>query len=128
MAGGLTGRVGFIPYQDDPVDIYRMLDVVVHASTRPEPFGLTIAEAMSCGRPVVLAAAGGAAELFTPGVDALGHTPGDVAGLAAAIARLAGDPDLRAHLGANARRTAVEQFSLARYGREITAVYVSHLR
>ena len=90
----------------DPADVYRMLDVVVHASTRPEPFGLTIAEAMACGKPVVVAAAGGAAELFTPGHDGLGHPPGDVVGLADAIARLAADPALRARLGANARRTA----------------------
>ena len=60
-ANGLAGRVGFIPYQTDPADVYRMLDVAVHASIRPEPFGLTIVEAMSCGKPVVVSAAGGAA-------------------------------------------------------------------
>jgi glycosyltransferase involved in cell wall biosynthesis len=124
-AGGLAGRVGFVPFRPDPADVYRMLDVAVHASTRPEPFGLTIAEAMACGKPVVVAAAGGAAELFTPGHDGLGHTPGDVMELADAIARLAADPGLRARLGANARRTAVERFSQARYGREIAAVYAA---
>jgi glycosyltransferase involved in cell wall biosynthesis len=122
---GLAGRVGFIPFQADPADVYRMLDLAVHASTRPEPFGLTIAEAMSCGKPVVVAAAGGAAELFTPGHDGLGHTPGDAAGLAAAIARLAADPALRARLGTNARRTAVERFSHERYGPEIAALYTA---
>jgi glycosyltransferase involved in cell wall biosynthesis len=126
-ARGLAGRVGFVPFQSDPRDAYRMLDVVVHASTRPEPFGLTIAEAMSCGKPVVVAAAGGATELFTPWEDALAHTPGDAVCLAAAIRRLAGDPDLRARLGASARQTAVARFSLERYGREITAVYTSCL-
>jgi glycosyltransferase involved in cell wall biosynthesis len=126
-AGGLSSRVGFVPFVADPADVYRGLDVVVHASTRPEPFGLTIAEAMSCGRPVIVAAAGGAAELFTPGEDALAHAPGDVAGLARAIARLAGDPALRARLGAGARRTAVERFSLERYGGQIAEVYASCL-
>ena len=125
---GVADQVGFIPYQSDPAGVYRSLDVAVHASTRPEPFGLTIAEAMGCGKPVVVAAAGGAAELFTPGHDGLGHTPGDVMGLADAIARLAADPSLRARLGANARRTAVERFSQERYGREIAAVYAACLR
>jgi glycosyltransferase involved in cell wall biosynthesis len=124
-ANGLTGRVGFVPFQPDPADVYRMLDVVVHASTRPEPFGLTIAEAMSCGRAVVVSAAGGAAELFTEGEDGLGHPPGDVAALAAAVGRLAADPELRRRLGANARRTAVERFGPDRYGREVAAVYRS---
>ena len=39
----------------------RALDVVVHASTSPEPFGLVIAEAMACGRAVIVSDAGGAA-------------------------------------------------------------------
>jgi glycosyltransferase involved in cell wall biosynthesis len=120
---GLADRVGFIPYQHDPAPIYRGLDVAVHASTRPEPFGLTIAEAMACGKPVVVAAAGGATELFTPGHDGLGHAPGDAEDMARAIARLAGDPELRTRLGANARQTALERFSQERYGREIAAVY-----
>ena len=94
-----------------------------HEAGIAEPFGLTIAEAMSCGRPVVVAAAGGAAELFTPEYDGLGHTPGDTMELAAAISRLAADPALRAQVGANARRTAIEQFAHERYAREIAAIY-----
>jgi glycosyltransferase involved in cell wall biosynthesis len=120
---GLAGRVGFIPFQPDPADVYRMLDIVVHASVRPEPFGLTIAEAMSCGKAVVVAAAGGAQELYTPDHDGVGHAPGDTTGLASGIARLATDPALRARLGANARRTAVERFSRERFGREMGAIY-----
>jgi glycosyltransferase involved in cell wall biosynthesis len=120
---GVADRVGFVPYQDDTAVVYRSLDVVVHASTRPEPFGLTIAEAMSCGQPTVVAAAGGAAELFTDGIDALGHEPGDAASLADAITRLTADAPLRARIGEAARRTAVERFGMERYGREIASVY-----
>jgi glycosyltransferase involved in cell wall biosynthesis len=125
-ANGLAGRVGFIPFQTDPAEVYRMLDVVVHASIRPEPFGLTIVEAMSCGKPVIVSAAGGALELFATGHDGIGHDPGNAPALADAIARLAGDPTLRSQLGANARRTAVEKFSQVRYGREIAAIYAAY--
>jgi len=120
---GLTGRVGLVPFQDDPVSVYRSLDIVVHASTRPEPFGLTVAEAMSCGRAVVVSAAGGAAELFRDGEDALGHSPGDVPALASVLTRLLTDTSLRRRLGEAARRTAVMQFGTGRLASEVEAAY-----
>ena len=119
---GLTGRVGLVPFQRDPLAVYRALDIVAHASTRPEPFGLTIAEAMSCGRAVVVSAAGGAVELVEAEVSALTHAPGDVAGLAAQLGRLVGDAGLRARLGEAARRRAVELFEPSRFGRELAGL------
>ena len=124
-ARGLTGQVGFIPFAADTAPLYRALDVVVHASTRPEPFGLTVAEAMACGRPVVVSAAGGAVELFTEGIDALGVAPGDSEGVANAVRRLVGDAELRARLGAAARRTAEARFDGTGYGRRLLAFYES---
>ena len=56
----------------DPAAALRALDVVVHASTRPEPFGRVIVEGMACGRAVVAVRDGGAAELFEDGLTALG--------------------------------------------------------
>ena len=47
---GLAGRVGFVGYVPDTAAAMRALDVAVHASTEPEPFGLVIAEAMACRR------------------------------------------------------------------------------
>ncbi len=125
---GLAGKVGLVPFQDDPVAVYRSLDVVVHASTRPEPFGLTIAEAMSCGRAVVVSAAGGAAELFRDGEDGVGHPPGDVPALAAAIARLLADDTFRHRLGEAARRTALARFGSGRYDADVAATYAGGCR
>ena len=65
--------------------MFRALDVVVHASTKPEPFGRVIVEAMSCGRAVVVAKDGGAAELFEDGVSALASPPGDASALAGVL-------------------------------------------
>src|SRR5438309_2205992 len=85
---GLSDRVGFTGFVTSPDEALRALDIVVHASTAPEPFGLVIAEAMACGRAVIASDAGGAREILTPGVDALGHTPGSASGLAARIVEL----------------------------------------
>ncbi|MDY3558326.1 glycosyltransferase family 4 protein [Gemmata sp. JC673] len=120
---GLADRVAFVPFQPDPSGVYRALDVMVHASTLPEPFGLTIAEAMACGRAVVVSAAGGAAELFTDGEDALGAAPGDVPAIAGAVKRLAESADLRSRLGGNARRTAEAKFDSLRYGPQFLQIY-----
>ena len=120
---GLTDSVGLVSFQDDPVHVYRSLDIVVHASTRPEPFGRTIVEAMACGRPVIVSQDGGAAELFTHDYDAVGVPPNDAESLAAAILGLADDGDRRTRIARAARATAAERFSRDRLGQNITDVY-----
>ena len=122
-ASGVADRVGITGFVVQPEAALRALDVVVHASTAPEPFGVVIAEAMACGRAVVMSHAGGAAELVTPNVNALPHTPGDVNELAAAIERLARDAALRARLGAAARATAERMFDRARLADDLIPVY-----
>lgn len=130
LAAGLphSSDVGFIDFQAETSGVYKALDVVVHASTRPEPFGLMIIEAMASGKPVVVTQAGGAAELFSPGVDALGFPLGDELALATAIERLASDTILRRKLGENARRTAETRFDRARLGPQLLDAYNMFLR
>jgi glycosyltransferase involved in cell wall biosynthesis len=120
---GLAECVGLVPFQHDAAAVYRGLDIVVHPSERPEPFGRTIVEAMAMGRPVVVSRAGGAAELFVEGESALGHQPGDAAGLARAVLELARDEALRARLGTAARAEARARFDRRRLGREVSAAY-----
>ncbi len=118
-----AGRLGFVGFQDDPAPVYRALDVVVHASTLPEPFGRTIVEAMACARAVVVARAGGAAELFEHDRDAVGVPPGDPAALAAALVDLAADAPRRGELGLAARATAVRDFHRDRLGPQVLDAY-----
>lgn len=120
---GIADRVGFTGFVADAGAALRALDVVVHASTDPEPFGLVIAEAMACGRAVVVSDAGGAHELFTRGHDGLAHAPGDVAGLVARLTELAGQPDLRARLGRAAADTARQRFDRGRLAGQLMSVY-----
>ncbi len=120
---GISARVGFTGFVQDPAPAMRALDVVVHATTVPEPFGLVIAEGMACGRAVIASAAGGAGEIVMSDVDALVHEPGDVEGLRQAIDRLVKDADLRARLGKAARATAEARFDRARIGREMVPIY-----
>jgi glycosyltransferase involved in cell wall biosynthesis len=121
----LSHRVGFTGYLERPAEAMRALDIVVHASTEPEPFGLVIAEGMACGRAVIASHAGGAAELITSERDALGHPPGDACVLASSIERLTTDADLRARLGRAARETALHRFDRSRLAGELVPLYLS---
>jgi glycosyltransferase involved in cell wall biosynthesis len=122
---GVSHRIGFTGFIEEPAAAMRALDIVVHASTQPEPFGLVIAEGMACGRAVIVSEAGGAAELITAGADALGHPPGDVNLLAGCITRLATDAGLRARLGRAGRHTAEQRFARARLATELIPLYRS---
>ncbi|HWX56837.1 MAG TPA: glycosyltransferase family 4 protein [Verrucomicrobiae bacterium] len=120
---GLEGRVGFTGFVDKPSDAIRALDIVVHASTRPEPFGRVIVEAMACAKPAITTGAGGAAELVTCGQDALTFRMGDPADLAERIGELARNAALWRQLGAAGRKTVLEKFDRRRLGRQLADVY-----
>ena len=119
----LDGNVGFTGFVDQPAAAIRALDIVVHASTSPEPFGRVIAEAMACGKAVIAAAAGGALEIVTSGQDAIAIAPGDASALADSIRQLVCDAPMRARLGAAARQTAEARFDRARMARELIPIY-----
>ncbi|MDM9383292.1 glycosyltransferase family 4 protein [Chlorogloeopsis sp. ULAP01] len=123
----IADKVDFLGFQQNIAEIYRSLDVVVHASTQPEPFGLAIVEAMACGRPVIVSQAGGAAELFTHNYDAIGVPPGDSIALAAAILDLLDHAEKRQFISEKARQTAIEHFSHKRLSQQVIAVYNSVL-
>jgi glycosyltransferase involved in cell wall biosynthesis len=82
---------------------------------------------MGAARALGLSPPGAAASLVRPEIDALTHQPGDAAGLARAIARLAQDPVRRAALGASARASALARFTQTRFVDEVCAVYGSLL-
>jgi glycosyltransferase involved in cell wall biosynthesis len=120
---GLTSDVGLVPFQKDVARVYQGLDVMVHASERPEPFGRTIVEAMASGRSVIVARGGGAVELFEEGRTALGFRPGDAVDLTQKIIELVQDGELRSRLSGAARANAEKRFGRERLADEIIAAY-----
>ena len=121
---GVGDRVGFTGYVENPAATMRALDIVVHASTKPEPFGLSVVEAMACGRPVVAANAGGVAEIISTG-GALGVQSGNPDDLASCLKRLIETPHQKQELVRRAREAAEKLCSPLRLQREITAYYES---
>ncbi len=58
----LDEHVTFAGHRSDMAHFYRTADLVCHLSSKPEPFGRTLTEALACGTPVVAWDRGGAAE------------------------------------------------------------------
>jgi glycosyltransferase involved in cell wall biosynthesis len=103
---GIGDRVEFRGFVHDVPQQLTGVDVLVHASVIPEPFGQVVVEGMAAGLAVVAANKGGPAETITNEFDGLLVPAGDVNALAEALQRLAGDGELRQRLGNNARVTA----------------------
>jgi glycosyltransferase involved in cell wall biosynthesis len=122
---GVSHRIGFTGFVDHPAAAMRALDIVVHASTQPEPFGLVVAEGMACGRAVIASNKGGVTELITAGSDALDHPSGDAQALAKRITQLATDCELREKLGRAGRATAEHRFGRAGLTLELVPIYQS---
>jgi len=76
--------------------------------SRYEPFGIALLEAMAVGVPAVATATGGILDFARDEENAVLVPPDDPDALAAAIARVDADDDLRQRLVAGGRETAAE--------------------
>jgi glycosyltransferase involved in cell wall biosynthesis len=103
---GLHDRVRLTGHVDDMPGVYGALDLVVHTSLEPEPFGLVVLEAMAAGRVMVAADAGGPAEIINHAADGWLYPMGDVNALANAMILLMEDGSLRRRLAAQAPERA----------------------
>lgn len=86
-------------------------DVVAAPSIYLEPFGLTAAEGMACGTPVVASCFGGTKEIVAHQETGIVLNPFDVDALARALTDLLTDPERRAAYGEAAKQRVEEQFT-----------------
>lgn len=119
---GIAGQVEFRGFQEDVFAELAELDVLVHCSTSPEPFGQVVVEGMAAGLAVIAAAEGGPAEIVADGVDGLLVPPRRPDLLADALTRLVGDPSLRRSLGAEALLSSA-RFAPETTARQVLTVY-----
>lgn len=92
-------------------------------SSRFEPFGIVLTEALSAGLPIVsFDCPHGPGEILTPGVDGLLVPPEDVSALADGICTLIEDDALR-HRFARAAVETAEEFSMETIGNQWTRLF-----
>lgn len=106
----LAQQVMFLGSRDDVPDIIAASDVVLHASTDPEPFGLVVVEGMALGRVVIASSLGGPSEIIDSG-SGLTFSPDHPEELAAHLSMLLANPEARRTVGEAGRRRA-ERFDI----------------
>ncbi len=127
---GLAHQIHFTGWRyrlDDIPEVMAAMDVLLHTSVRPEPFGLVLVEAMATGKPVVASKAGGVLEVVDPNVTGLLARPGDWREVADGALRLIREPATAEAMGRAGRRRAERLFEVGAYARKIEALYGSVL-
>ncbi|HVL81586.1 MAG TPA: glycosyltransferase family 4 protein [Actinomycetota bacterium] len=108
---------------DRLVELYNEAEVVVVASVY-EGFSLPAVEAMACGVPLVTTTGGALPEVTGPDGEAALHVPpGSPDAIAAAIARLLDDPDLRARLARGGRARVLDRYTWEEAASQTVDVY-----
>jgi glycosyltransferase involved in cell wall biosynthesis len=124
---GLDESVSLTGYRSDIPSIMKDADIVICASSSPEPFGRVIIESMALGTPVIATNAGGATDIISDGETGLLVAIKDSGAMAQAISRLGNDFDLRERLRTAALRAVSDRYTSQKHAERISDIYCSVL-
>ncbi|OGW39034.1 MAG: hypothetical protein A2Y97_02355 [Nitrospirae bacterium RBG_13_39_12] len=117
---GLESRIifpGFIPNEEAPL-YYNASDIFIFPTLRLESFGIVIAEAMACKRPVIASRIGSIPYVIDDGIDGVLIEPGDYRGLAEQIKKILYDYAYSEKIAQNAYAKARSRFDIEKMIRE----------
>jgi len=115
-------HVFFLGHRNDVPALLRQADVFLLTS-RYEPFGIALVEAMAAGRAVVATRSGGTQNIVTDGVNGLLAPVGDVRCLANHVLSLLRDDGFRQGLAQRARQTVSERYRLDTMAARLAHIY-----
>ncbi len=121
-----SARVCVLPPADDTAELYAAADAFVLPSVS-EGLSNSLLEAMASGLAVVASAVGGTAETVEDGKTGLLFDKDDAATATKNIKRIINDNELRARLGAGARREVERRYSIARVCERLLELYAGKL-
>ena len=128
VALGLSDRVSFPGWIDQPAAsaLCEAGDILVLPS-HAEGLAMSVLEGLAHGLAVVATPVGAHAEVIEPEQSGLLVPPGNVPALAAALARVIGDPALRERLRAGARQRFLDRYDIRSYAVRLAQLHVGLL-
>jgi glycosyltransferase involved in cell wall biosynthesis len=124
----LDDKIIFTGFRHDIPRFIASLDLVIHASSEPEPFGLVIIEAMAAGKALIGTAAGGVLDIIEDGVNGVLVPCKDSASMAKAILKIIAEPQWARRMGGAARQCVKERFTVQRQVLAVQKLYDSILK
>ncbi len=119
---GLSEKVNFLGFVEDPYDAYQQADCVLVCSEN-EAFGRVSAEAMSMGLPVIAKNSGGTPEIVEDGKTGMLYD--DFDGLLSAMKSIIVNPDLGKASGLAGWKKAQQNYSTDKYASRVFRVITS---
>jgi len=113
--------IGSVTFHDMP-QRYRDMDILLMPTVR-EGFGLSVAEAMACGLPVVATNCSAVPELIDEGKGGFLCPAGDVDAFAEKLNILANSPKMRREMGEYNRSKVEKEFTLMRMVKEYDRLF-----
>lgn len=123
---GIEEQIHFLGFRTDVKELLTGADIFLF-TTRQEGMPRSMMEAMASGLPCVASAIRGNVDLIENGVNGFVCPTDDVDGYAAAIAKIASDPDLREKMRRN-NLEKIKQYDITVVEQEIREIYKDVLK
>lgn len=108
---------------DEVKELYEVSSICLYPSSAPEPFGLTMLEAMSMAKPMIVTNMGGMPEIIKDGINGFVVPVRDFEAMAAKICQLLEDVKLRERFGYTGRQMVESQYTKEKVAQDTLEVY-----
>lgn len=116
-------KLHFTGYEQQPTDLMRIMDIVIHASIDPEPFGIVLLEAMAITKPLIASAAGAPLEIVIDNNTGILVEPKNSAELANKIDFLLSNKEISDEIARQGNKRFTENYTISNAINKIESVY-----